>query len=103
MSWSFWTNYVLALAIVALVLGALFAIARVVTRRRTFGSTNRRFVTVLESTALSQQTFLHLVKAGNRYLLIGASGANVSTLAEVEPSAIGSWLAHRRGDASAGS
>ena len=81
---SFWTNYALALATVALMLAGLHMLARRIARGRSFGSANRRLVTVIESTMLSQHASVHVVKVGARYLVIGAANAALSTLAEIE-------------------
>ena len=97
MPWSFWTNYCFALAIVALILGGLFALTRGIARRRVLiVAADRRLVTVLESTALSQQSYLHVVKAGARYVLIGASQASLVMLGELSPGDVDEWLVRRR-------
>lgn len=96
MSWGFWTNYFLALAIVALMLGGLYIVMRGLARGRVFASADRRLVTVIESTMLSQHVLVHVVKVGGRYLLIGGSNGNVSTLAELAPDEVDGWLAQQR-------
>jgi flagellar biogenesis protein FliO len=96
MSWSFWINYFLALSIVALMLGGLYIIVRGLARGRTFASANRRMVTVLESTMLSQHSSVHVVKVGQRYMLVGGSNGNVSMLAELPSDDVEAWLAHER-------
>jgi flagellar biogenesis protein FliO len=96
MSGNFWFNYFLALIIVALMLGGLYFIMRGLARGRVFASADRRLVTVLESTMLSQHVLVHVVKAGGRYLLIGGSNGNVSTLAELAPDEVDAWLVQQR-------
>ena len=96
MSWGFWFNYFLALTIVALMLGGLYIIVRGLARGRVFASANRRMVTVLESTMLSQHVSVHVVKVGGRYLLIGGSNGSVSTLAELPPDEVDAWVANER-------
>jgi len=96
MSWGFWVNYFLALTIVALMLGGLYIIARGLARGRVFASANRRMVTVLETTMLSQHSSVHVVKIGQRYMLIGGSNGNVSMLAELPGEDVEAWLAHER-------
>lgn len=81
--WSFWTNYLLTLATVTLVLTGLFVLARRLAQRRAFECADRRIVTVLESTMLSQHASLHVVRVGARYLLIGAANAAISTLGHI--------------------
>ena len=96
MSWGFWLNYFLALAIVALLLFGLYMIVRGLNRGRLLASTGRRMVTVLESTALSQHVAVHVVKVGSRYLLVGGGNGNVSTLAELDHAEVDTWLAAQR-------
>jgi flagellar biogenesis protein FliO len=96
MSWGFWTNYFLALTIVALMLGGLYVLARGLARGRVFASADRRLVTVLETTMLSQHVLVHVVKVGARYLLIGGSNGSISTLAELAPDEVDGWLAQQR-------
>ena len=96
MSSGFWINYFLALAIVALMLGGLYIVARGLARGRIFASASRRMVTVLESTVLSQHVHVYVVKIGARYLLLGASNGSVSTLAELGPEEVETWLAAQR-------
>lgn len=94
---NFWINYVLALAVVALLLAGLNAMVRGLARGRASAANRRRMVTVLESTALAPNVALHVVRVGSRYVMIGGSNANVSLLAELEPEDVGGWLArHRR-------
>ncbi|HKE36495.1 MAG TPA: flagellar biosynthetic protein FliO [Candidatus Baltobacteraceae bacterium] len=102
MSWGFWLNYFLALTIVALMLGGLYIIVRGLARGRVFASANRRMVTVLESTALSQHSSVHVVKVGQRYLLVGGSNGNVSMLAELPNEDVEAWLSHERDAMAAG-
>lgn len=96
MSWGFWVNYFLALTIVALMLGGLYIIVRGLTRGRVFASANRRMVTVLESTMLSQHSSVHVVKVGQRYMLVGGSNGHVSMLAELPGDDVEAWMAHER-------
>ncbi len=102
MAASFWINYFLALAVVALLLGGLWMIVRGLARGRLVASAGRRMVTVLESTALAQHVAVHVVKVGTRYLLVGGSSGNVSTLAELEPAEVDAWLAQQREGLGAG-
>ena len=92
----FWIDYAFALTVVAAVLAGLFALARVVSRRRAFPRGDNRFVTILESTMLSQQTAVHVVKAGGRYLLVGASPAGLRTLADLAPDDVDNFIATAR-------
>jgi flagellar biogenesis protein FliO len=83
--WAFWTNYLIALATVAIILCGLYALARRFARGRGLAATNRGMIAVLESTMLAPHASVHVVRVGRRYLLIGAGGATLSTLADVAP------------------
>lgn len=96
MSSGFWINYVLALVVVGLMLGGLYAIVRGLARGRVLASADRRLVAVLESTMLSQHNAIHVVKVGTRYLLIGGSNGQVNTLSELPAEEVETWLAQQR-------
>lgn len=92
----FIANYILALLVVALMLFGLYTVVRALGRGRLVASTDRRLVTVIESTVLAQNTTLHVVKAGDRYYLIGGGSGHVSTLAEVPAEQVDPWLQEQR-------
>jgi flagellar biogenesis protein FliO len=97
MSGGFWFNYFLALLVVALMLLGLWVVVRGLSRGRIFASASRRMVTVLESTMLSQHVAVHVVKVGQRYLLVGGgNNGSLSTLAELPPEEVDAWLAAQR-------
>ncbi len=96
MSGNFWVNYILALAVVALMLGGLYALVRGLARGRVLSSADRRLVTVLESTALGQHTAVHVVKVGNNYFLLGAGNGHVTALGELGCNDVETWLAEQR-------
>lgn len=96
MSGNFWVNYILALVVVALMLGGLYALVRGLARGRLLASANRRLVTVLESTALAQHTAVHVVKVGKNYFLLGAGNGHVSTLGELSGEDVETWLSEQR-------
>lgn len=74
-------------------LAGSYAVARAFIKARVFVRGNRRLVTVLESTMLSQHSALHVVKIGTRYLLVGGSEASISALAEFSAQEMEAWLA----------
>lgn len=96
MSSNFWFQYTIALLVVALMLGGLYALVRGLARGRVLASANRRLVTVIESTALAQHAAVHVVKVGKQYFLLGASNGQVNTLGELTPEEVESWLAEQR-------
>jgi flagellar biogenesis protein FliO len=96
MSSGFWVQYLFALLVVALMLGGLYAVVRGLARGRLIASSERRLVTVLESTPLSQHAALHVVKVGGRYYLIGGGNGQVGTLTELDPAEVETWLQTQR-------
>ncbi|HTU71485.1 MAG TPA: flagellar biosynthetic protein FliO [Candidatus Baltobacteraceae bacterium] len=96
MSASFWLNYVFALLVVALLLGGLYAVVRGLSRGRILTSANRRLVTVLESTPLSQHSALHVIKVGDRYFLVGGGQGHVNSLVELPAEEVEAWLQTQR-------
>jgi flagellar biogenesis protein FliO len=97
MSGGFWLNYFLALFVIGLMLLGLWVLVRGLSRGRIFASASKRMVTVLESTALAQHVAVHVVKVGERYLLIGGgNNGTLSLLAELPPEEVDTWLAAQR-------
>jgi flagellar biogenesis protein FliO len=84
-------QYLLAVLVVALMLFGLYAVVRAVSRGRLTAAADRRLVTVIESTFLSQNATLHVVKVGARYYLI-ARGEHVKALAEVPSEEVAVYL-----------
>lgn len=96
MSSSFWLQYTVALVVVALMLGGLYAIVRGLARGRILASANRRLVTVVESTALAQHAAVHVVKVGSQYYLIGATTGGINSLGELPAEVVDAWLSDQR-------
>jgi flagellar biogenesis protein FliO len=93
---SFVGQYILALLVVALMLFGLYTVVRALGRGRLVTSTDKRLVTVVESTFLAQNTTLHIVKVADRYYLLGGGSGHVSNLAEVASEQIEPWLREQR-------
>lgn len=89
-------QYILALLVVALMLFGLYTVVRTLGRGRIVASADKRLVSVIESTFLAQNTTLHVVKAGERYFLIGGGSGHVNTLAEIDPAQVEPWLHEQR-------
>ena len=96
MTSGFWVQYVGALLVVALLLGGLYAVVRGLARGRVLASAERRLLTVLESTMLSQHAAVHVVKVGKRYVIIGASNGNVSMLGDLPTEEVETWISEQR-------
>ncbi|HTX03284.1 MAG TPA: flagellar biosynthetic protein FliO [Candidatus Acidoferrales bacterium] len=82
--------------VVALMLGGLYAVVRGLARGRLIASSEKRLVTVLESTPLSQHAALHVVKVGQRYFLIGGGNGPMGTLTELDAAEVENWLQTQR-------
>jgi flagellar biosynthetic protein FliO len=85
MPWSFWSGYLEKLALVALVLCALYLLVRRLRQTPLFAREDR-CLKLLESLMLSQHATLHVVCAGTRYFLIGSTAGGVTKLAELASS-----------------
>jgi len=78
----FWATYFERLAIVALVLVAVYFLGRKLRETRFFARAGRR-LRVIESAMLSPHATLHIVQVGCRYFLIGSGSAGPTRLADV--------------------
>jgi flagellar biogenesis protein FliO len=96
MSWTFWLNDLLAFAVVTLMLAGLYAMLKRFVRGNALAAVDRRLVTVLEATMLSQQSAVFVIKVGSRYLVVGGGNASVSTLAELPAQEVEAWVARER-------
>jgi flagellar biogenesis protein FliO len=86
-----------ALAIVGLLLLTFWWIARVLGRGRLIVAADKRLVSVVESTYLSQHTTLHIVKIGDKYYAVGGGAGHLAMLGEVPAESVTPWIeSHRR-------
>lgn len=86
-----------ALALVGLLLVAFWWIARSLGRGRLIVSADKRLVSVIESTYLSQNTTLHIVKIAEKYYAVGGGAGHLAMLGEVPADAVVPWIeSHRR-------
>jgi flagellar biogenesis protein FliO len=84
-------GYLIKVAIVGMVLAALYLLGRALRKTRLLAQSNRRLC-VIESLMLSPHAAVYVLRAGTRYFLVGAGSAGVArlaelTLAEVTPEA----------------
>ncbi len=86
-----------AFAVIMAVLFALQFIARANLRERLSGRSEGRLITVLETTILPNAAALHVVKIGERYVVIGRSGGHIATLSEIPERTIDAWLEAQSG------
>jgi flagellar biogenesis protein FliO len=92
----FWGQYLLALAVVALMLFGLYAIVRGLTRGRLLAANEKRLIGVVDSALVSQNTSVHVVKAGSRYLLVGGGSGHLAALGELSGDEVEAWLEEQR-------
>ena len=93
---SFAGQYILALLVVGLMLFGLYTVVRALGRGRLVASSDKRLITVVESTFLAQNTTLHVVKAASHYYLVGGGSGHVSTLAELPAEQVEPWMREQR-------
>ena len=80
---SFWAQYCVKLAILGVVLALLYAAARALKRSALLRRGAPQYVELIESTALSPQTAVHLLRVGRRYVLVGSGSTGLSKLADI--------------------
>ncbi len=76
-------------------MGLTYAV-RALNRGRLVSASGKRLVTVVESTALSQSTTVHVVKVGDRYYLIGGGSAGVTHIADVPSDVVDPYIETQR-------
>ena len=81
-----------AFALVALLLAGLTYAVRLLSRGRLIVAANRKLVTVVESTFVTQNVTLHVIKVGERYYLIGGGAAGITKIDEVPFEIAQGWL-----------
>jgi flagellar biogenesis protein FliO len=79
----FWINYIVALALVALLLAGLTILARVASKRRLLRGSRGRIVSVLESTPITQNASIQIVKIGTQYFAVGISPKTIRLLTSI--------------------
>jgi flagellar biogenesis protein FliO len=70
--------------------------ARTLNRGRLVSASGKRLLSVVESTALSQNTTVHVVKVGDRYYLIGGGSAGVTHIADVPSDVVDPYIETQR-------
>ncbi|MDQ2680933.1 MAG: flagellar biosynthetic protein FliO [Candidatus Eremiobacteraeota bacterium] len=89
-------QYIVALLIIGLLLFGLYSVVRALGRGRLFVGADKRLVNIIESTFLSQNTTIHIVKIAERYYIVGGGGGNLAMLGQIEPEQIDPWLENQR-------
>lgn len=96
MEFTLWLRAISALALVALLLYGLFWLVRLLSQGRLLALRQSRLVVVVESTMLSQNTSVHVVRIGSRYYLVGAAAGHVALISELSAEEIEPFLESQR-------
>ena len=78
-----------------MLLGLYYAV-RGLARGRLVLSTERKLLTVVESTFLAQHVTMHVVKIANRYYLVGGGPSGVTLIDEVPADVVEPWIDAQR-------
>jgi flagellar biogenesis protein FliO len=92
MDWGLLLRSVYALAVIGLLLLGLWWAVRILGRSRLIAASGRRLVSVIESTHLTQNTSVHVVKIADRYYLVGGGQGHVALICEVPSESVTPWL-----------
>lgn len=71
-------------------------VVRQLNRGRIVASTSRKLVSVVESTFLSQNTTVHVVKVADTYFLVGGGSAGVTHIADLSPEIVEPYIETQR-------
>jgi|SRR5579872_4598214 len=96
MSASLIGQYVYAVLVIVCLLAALSWLVAQLSRRRMLVVTGRRLVGVIESTQLTHQNWVSVVKVADRYYVLGSGQGGVSLVCEIPADAVEPWLAEQR-------
>ena len=78
-----------------LLIGLTYAV-RLLNRSRIVAAAGKKLVSVVESTPLTQNMTVHVVKVGDRYYLIGGGSAGVTHIADVPPDVVEPYIETQR-------
>ncbi len=85
-----------ALSVVGLLLFGLWWMARQLGRKRVVQGIDQRLVTVIETTYLSQQAMMHVVRIGTRYFAIGGGASGLTMIAELDHEPLDTYVEQQR-------
>ena len=85
-----------ALSVVGVVLFIVWYLIRMLGRKRLVVGVNRRLVTVIETTYLSQQSMMHVVRIGARFFAIGGGANGLTLISELESEPLDAWVDNQR-------
>ncbi|MDQ6930091.1 MAG: flagellar biosynthetic protein FliO [Candidatus Eremiobacteraeota bacterium] len=89
-------TYLTALVVIALLLLGLYTIVRALGRGRVLAASNKRLISVIESTFVAQNTTLHVVKIGEKFFAVGGGSGHLAMLCEVPAEEVTPWLDSQR-------
>jgi flagellar biogenesis protein FliO len=85
-----------ALSVVCVLLFLLWWGARMLGQKRMVTGIDHRLVTVIETTYLSQNSMMHVVRVGSRYFAIGGGTTGLTLLTELENAPLDAWVENQR-------
>jgi flagellar biogenesis protein FliO len=85
-----------ALSVICVLLFILWWCARVLGQKRIVTGIDHRLVTVIETTYLSQQSMMHVVRIGARYFAIGGGSTGLTLITELETAPLDAWVENKR-------
>ena len=86
-----------AFAIIAAVLFSLQFFARSRLRRCAgMGGGGRRLIAIVETAYLPNASFVHVIKIGDAYAVVGQSASHIAKLADVPSESVAAWEARLR-------
>ncbi len=85
---AFTGHYVFGLLVVAVVLAALWLAAQKVRAGSFLPGTEKRLFRVMQSTLLSPDTLVHVVKIADRYYALGGGRGTLCVLCELSPETV---------------
>lgn len=95
----FAAQYIASLCAIGALLLALYAAGKFVVKRRV-PVDDSRLVSLVETTPLHAGGALHVVRIAQRFYVVGAGGANVAVLCEIDAQRVHDWSKSRRTDRS---
>ena len=85
-----------ALAVVGIILFLVWWLSRMLGRKRLVLGVDRRLVTVIETTYLSQASMMHIVRIGSRYFAIGGGANGLTLITELDQEPLDAWVENQR-------
>ncbi len=96
MDTGFYLRVVWAFALIALVLYGLTYLVKILGRGRLIVASERRLVSVIESTMVAQNTALHVVKIADKFYLVGGGMGHIALISELPADSVAPWIEQQK-------